>query len=131
MDEPSDRMTQPRGIGPARQTQAGRLPKRLERAVSWSDFRTAVRYDPANRMLLAVPAISAKRAEHPRLGDAVTVHLRIGEAEVYRRDYEHGSITWSAARGAEVAVAASPAADESGADGEALDRVRSGVAPLA
>ena len=79
MDERSDRMTQPRGVGQARQAQAGLLPKRLDRAVSWSDFRTAVRYDPANRMLLAVPAISAKRAEHPWLGAAVTVHTRMGD----------------------------------------------------
>ena len=64
------RMTRPERITQARPAQAGLLPKRLDRAVSWSDFRTAVRYDPANRMLVAVPAISAKRAEHPWLGEA-------------------------------------------------------------
>jgi hypothetical protein len=100
MDERSDRMTQPRGIGQARQPQAGLLPTRLDRAVSWSDFRTAVRYDPSNRMLLAVPAISAKRAEHPWLGDAVAVHTRTGDAEVYRREYEHGAVYWSERTGA-------------------------------
>ena len=100
MDDRSDRMTQPRGLGQAREAQAGLLPKRLDRAVSWSDFRTAVRYDPANRMLLAVPAISAKRAEHPWLGEAVTVHTRLGDAEVYRREYEHGAVYWSERTGA-------------------------------
>jgi uncharacterized protein with LGFP repeats len=73
---------------------------RPEHAVSWSDFRTAVRYDPASRMLLAVPAISAKRAEHSWLGDAVTLHLRVGAAEVYRREYEHGAVYWSERTGA-------------------------------
>jgi uncharacterized protein with LGFP repeats len=100
MDERSERMTQPRGFGQATGAQAGLLPKRLDRAVSWSDFRTAVRYDPANRMLLAVPAISAKRAEHPWLGEAVTVHTRMGDAEVYRREYEHGAVYWSERTGA-------------------------------
>jgi hypothetical protein len=100
MDERSDQMTQPRGIGQSRQPQAGLLPTRLDRAVSWSDFRTAVRYDPSNRMLLAVPAISAKRAEHPWLGDAVAVHTRTGDAEVYRREYEHGAVYWSERTGA-------------------------------
>ncbi|MDR6906530.1 uncharacterized protein with LGFP repeats [Agromyces sp. 3263] len=100
MHEPNDRMTPHRDIGQARQAQAGLLPKRLDRAVSWSDFRTAVRYDPANRMLLAVPAISAKRAEHPWLGEAVTVHTRMGDAEVYRREYEHGAVYWSERTGA-------------------------------
>ncbi|HZW40879.1 MAG TPA: hypothetical protein VFE99_01155 [Agromyces sp.] len=67
-----------------------------EGAVSWSDFRAAVSYDPANSLLIAVPAISAKRAEHPWLGEAVTLHSRVGEAEVYCREYEHGAIYWSA-----------------------------------
>ncbi|WP_307039755.1 LGFP repeat-containing protein [Agromyces ramosus] len=75
-------------------------PKRLERTVSWSDFRAAVRYDPANRLLVAVPAISAKRAEHPWLGEAVTLHARVGEAHVYRREYERGSVYWSERTGA-------------------------------
>jgi len=74
--------------------------QRLERPVSWTDFRTAVRYDPASRVLLAVPAISAKRAEHPRLGEAVTPHLQVGAAEVYRREYEHGAVYWSERTGA-------------------------------
>jgi uncharacterized protein with LGFP repeats len=74
--------------------------QRLERAVSWTDFRTAVRFDPASPMLLAVPAISANRAEHPLLGEAVTPHLRVGAAEVYRREYEHGAVYWSERTGA-------------------------------
>ena len=74
--------------------------QRLERAVSWTDFRTAVRFDPASPMLLAVPAISAKRAEHPLLGEAVTPHLRVGAAEIYRREYEHGAVYWSERTGA-------------------------------
>jgi LGFP repeat len=74
--------------------------QRLERAVSWTDFRTAVRYDPASRVLIAVPAISAKHAEHPLLGEAVTPHLRVGVAEVYRREYEHGAVYWSERTGA-------------------------------
>jgi uncharacterized protein with LGFP repeats len=80
--------------------QGGMQPARLERAVSWSDFRTAVRYDPGNRLLIAVPAISAKRAEHAWLGDAVTVHTQVGEAEVYRREYERGTVYWSQHTGA-------------------------------
>lgn len=71
-----------------------------ERAVSWSDFRATVRFDPSNRLLLAVPAIIEKRAEHPWLGEAVTPHLRVGEAEVYRREYEHGTVYWSERTGA-------------------------------
>lgn len=68
--------------------------------VSWSDFRATVQNDPANRLLLAVPAISAKRAEHPWLGEAVTLHAQVGEADVYCRDYEHGSVFWSERTGA-------------------------------
>jgi uncharacterized protein with LGFP repeats len=78
----------------------GARPERLERAVSWSDFRAAVRYDPASRLLIAVPAISAKRAEHAWLGDAVTLHARVGEADVYRREYERGTVYWSERTGA-------------------------------
>jgi uncharacterized protein with LGFP repeats len=72
----------------------------VDRALSWSDFRTAVRFDPANRLLVAVPAISAKRAEHPWLGEATSPHTRIGEGEMYRRDYERGTVYWSARTGA-------------------------------
>jgi uncharacterized protein with LGFP repeats len=68
--------------------------------VTWSDFRTAVRYDPASRLLLAVPAISTKRAEHPWLGEAVTLHTRVGRAETYRREYERGAVYWSERTGA-------------------------------
>ena len=74
------RTTRTAPITHTRSAHAGLLPKRLDRAVSWSDFRTAVRYDPANRLLLAVPAISAKRAEHPWLGEPVSLHTRAGEA---------------------------------------------------
>ena len=94
------RMTRATRLTQARPAHAALLPKRLDRAVSWTDFRTAVRYDPANRLLLAVPAISAKRAEHPWLGEAVTLHTQVGEADVYRRDYEHGSVYWSERTGA-------------------------------
>ena len=65
------RMTRPARLTQAYPAHAGLLPKRLDRIVTWSDFRTAVRYDPASRLLVAVPAISAKRAEHPWLGEAV------------------------------------------------------------
>ena len=84
----------------ARAAHATQLAERLDRAVSWSDFRTAVRYDPTSRLLLAVPAISAKRAEHPWLGEAVTLHMQVGEADVYRRGYEHGTVYWSERTGA-------------------------------
>jgi len=94
------RMTRPVRITQARPEQAGRLPERLDRAVSWSDFRTAVRYDPGNRMLVAVPAISAKRAEHPWLGEATALHIRSGDAEVFRREYERGTVYWSQRTGA-------------------------------
>lgn len=94
------RMTRAERLTQARPPRAGLLPKRLDRAVSWTDFRTAVRYDPANRLLLAVPAISAKRAEHPWLGEAVTLHTQVGEADVYRRGYEHGTVYWSERTGA-------------------------------
>jgi uncharacterized protein with LGFP repeats len=70
--------------------------------VSWSDFRTAVRYDPTSRLILAVPEMSAKRAEHAWLGDAVSQHLRVGDLEVYRRDYERGTIYWSRLHGTAV-----------------------------
>jgi uncharacterized protein with LGFP repeats len=78
----------------------GSRPPRTERDVSWSDFRSAVRFDPQNRVLVAVPAISAKRAEHPWLGDALTPFTRVGENGVYRRDYEQGSVYWSRGTGA-------------------------------
>lgn len=94
------RMTGPERLTQARPAHAALLPKRLDRAVSWTDFRTAVRYDPANRLLLAVPAISAKRAEHPWLGEAVTLHTQVGELDVYRRGYEHGTVYWSERTGA-------------------------------
>lgn len=95
------RMTRSTRFSQSQAAPAGGLrPKRLERSVSWSDFRTAVRYDPANRLLIAVPAISAKRAEHPWLGDAVTLHARVGEADVYRREYERGAVYWSERTGA-------------------------------
>jgi uncharacterized protein with LGFP repeats len=73
---------------------------RSEQAVTWSDFRAAVSYDPASSLLVAVPAISAKRAEHPWLGEAVTLHSRVGEVDVYRREYEHGVVYWSERTGA-------------------------------
>ena len=94
------RMTPATRLTQERPAHTALLPKRLDRAVSWTDFRTAVRYDPANRLLLAVPAISAKRAEHPWLGEAVTLHTQVGEVDVYRRDYEHGSVYWSERTGA-------------------------------
>lgn len=94
------RMTRAERLTQARPAHAALLPKRLDRAVSWTDFRTAVRYDPANRLLLAVPAISAKRAEHPWLGEAVTLHTQVGDADVYRRGYEHGTVYWSERTGA-------------------------------
>ncbi len=94
------RMTRHSRITQARPARAGLLPKRLDRAMSWSDFRTAVRFDPANRLLVAVPAISAKRAEHPWLGAAVSLHTQAGDADVYRREYEHGSVYWSDRTGA-------------------------------
>jgi len=71
-----------------------------EHAVTWSDFRAAVSYDPASSLLVAVPAISAKRAEHPWLGEAVTLHSRVGDADVYRREYEHGAGYWPERTGA-------------------------------
>ena len=41
------RMTRATRLTQARPAHAALLPKRLDRAVSWTDFRTAVRYDPA------------------------------------------------------------------------------------
>ena len=95
-----DHTTRAARLTQARPAHAALLPKRLDRAVSWTDFRTAVRYDPSNRLLIAVPAISAKRAEHPWLGEAVTLHTQVGEADVYRRGYEHGTVYWSERTGA-------------------------------
>jgi hypothetical protein len=95
------RMTRPARFSQSHAaTAGGSRPERLERTVSWSDFRTAVRYDPANRLLVAVPAISAKRAEHPWLGEPVTLHARVGDADVYRREYEGGAVYWSERTGA-------------------------------
>lgn len=95
------RMTRATRISDVHQAHAGiARPTDPEHAVSWSDFRATVRFDPSNRLLIAVPAISEKRAEHAWLGDAVTPHLRVGEAEVYRREYEHGTVYWSERTGA-------------------------------
>lgn len=73
---------------------------RVDRALSWSDFRAAVRYDPANRLLVAVPAISAKRAEHPWLGEPTGLHTRIGTADAYHREFANGTVYWSERTGA-------------------------------
>ncbi len=94
------RMTRPARLTQTHPAHAGLLPKRLDRTVSWSDFRSAVRYDPTNRLLVAVPAISAKRAEHRWLGEAVSLHTQSGEGDVVRREYEHGEILWSERTGA-------------------------------
>ncbi len=98
MDEQMTRSTR------LRHSHAATLPKvrttRLERALSWSDFRAAVSYDPANTLLLAVPAISAKRAERPRLGEPLGPHTRIGTADVYLREFAHGTVYWSERTGA-------------------------------
>ncbi|MBM7829434.1 uncharacterized protein with LGFP repeats [Agromyces cerinus] len=97
MTERKMHLTRQRDAAPAR---AEVRSAHVDRALSWSDFRTAVRYDPANRLLLAVPAISAKRAEHSWLGEATTPHTRLGEGEMYRREYERGAVYWSARTGA-------------------------------
>lgn len=95
------RMTRPARTATTHHARAGdRRAVRRERPVSWSDFRRAVRFDPANRLLVAVPAISEKRAEHAWLGDAVTPHTGVGDADVYRREYEGGAVYWSARTGA-------------------------------
>ncbi|WP_448811117.1 LGFP repeat-containing protein [Agromyces bauzanensis] len=94
-------MTRPARLSPTHRTRPGdhRAIWR-ERPVSWSDFRRAVRYDPSNRLLVAVPAISEKRAEHAWLGEAVRPHTRVGDADVYRREYERGAVYWSERTGA-------------------------------
>ncbi len=95
------RMSRPTrfALTPGAHSAASQAP-RAERDVSWSDFRSAVRFDPKNQVLVAVPAISAKRAEHPWLGDPVALYARVGESGVYRREYEQGSVYWSRATGA-------------------------------
>lgn len=95
------RMNRPTRFASAKPTGPARArATETARDVSWSEFRSALRFDPANQMLVAVPAISAKRAQHPWLGDAVTRYRRVGESNVYRRDYEGGSVIWSRATGA-------------------------------
>lgn len=94
------RMTRPQRVSPTHHTRADHRTSRRDRAVSWSDFRTAVRFDPSSRLLLAVPAISEKRAQHAWLGEARTPHTRVGDAEVYRREYEQGTVYWSERTGA-------------------------------
>ncbi len=95
------RMSRPTRFAPMNGARpSGSRPPRAERDVSWSDYRSAVRFDPENQVLVAVPAISAKRAEHPWLGDAVTLYARVGERGVYRREYERGSVYWSRTTGA-------------------------------
>ena len=94
------RMTRPQRLSPAQHARPDHRTSRRERAVSWSDFRTAVRFDPSSRLLLAVPAISEKRAQHPSLGEATSPHTRVGDVEVYRRDYENGTVYWSERTGA-------------------------------
>ncbi|WP_173923416.1 LGFP repeat-containing protein [Agromyces sp. Marseille-P2726] len=71
----------------------------MDHSITWSDFRTAVRYDPTSPLLLAVPAISAKRAEHSWLGEAVSLHTRVGDGEVHRREYERGTVYWTERHG--------------------------------
>jgi len=107
-------------------------PAGVEREVSWSDFRSALRFDPANQVLDAVPAISAKRAEHPWLGDAVTLHRRVGDRGVYRREYEHGSVYWSGATGAhEVHGGIAAKWHEAGGESSLLGLPTTDVLPLA
>lgn len=95
-----ERMTRPTQPGHAPAARGEERSSHAEQALSWSDFRTAVRYDRASQLLLAVPAISAKRAEHPVLGEATAPHTRIGSGELYRREYEHGAVYWSERTGA-------------------------------
>jgi hypothetical protein len=97
----SERMPRPPRFARDRVAALGEpRPARLERALSWSDFRAAVAFDPANRLLVAVPAISAKRAEHAWLGRALGLYTRIGAGDVYRREFEHGTVYWSERTGA-------------------------------
>ncbi|PWC05191.1 LGFP repeat-containing protein [Agromyces badenianii] len=96
----NEQLTRPTRHGDALPARRELRSAHLDRALSWSDFRTAVRYDPANRLLLAVPAISAKHAEHPWLGEATAPHTRIGVGEMYRRDFERGGVYWSERTGA-------------------------------
>jgi hypothetical protein len=45
--------------------------------------------------------------------------------------FEHGSITWSAARGPEVTVDPGCASDATGVERDSLDRLHAGFAPRA
>lgn len=96
----NERMTRPMPRGQAKPARTDLRSTHLDRALSWSDFRAAVRFDPASRLLLAVPAISAKRAERPWLGEATGPHTRIGTGEMYRREFAHGAVYWSERTGA-------------------------------
>ncbi|MGW9631556.1 LGFP repeat-containing protein [Agromyces sp. NPDC055520] len=93
MTERMTHLTRPRQATPAR---FERRSAHVDRALSWSDFRAAVRHDADHQLLLAVPAISAKHAEHRWLGAAVGPHMRIGDGEMYRREFERGTVYWSA-----------------------------------
>jgi len=73
---------------------------RTQRAVSWDEFRTALRYGGAGDLVAAVPAIAAKHAQHPRLGAAVGPHGELPRGNGYFREYERGTIVWTPRHGA-------------------------------
>lgn len=75
-------------------------PGRAHRVVSWEDFRTALRYGGGGDLIVAVPAIAQKRAEHPRLGAPVGPHAELPRGNGYFREYERGTIVWTARHGA-------------------------------
>lgn len=87
--------------GPARLTRAA--PEAGASVIGhgrWNSTETRVRNAPTSVLLLAVPAITAKAAEHDWLGEPTGPHLRINGIDGYRRNFEHGSVYWTRRTGA-------------------------------
>lgn len=68
--------------------------------VHWSAFRATVQYDPAHRMLVAVPAIASKRAQHPWLGEATGLPEQASDGRSFHRDFREGTVVWTPRGGA-------------------------------
>ncbi|WP_350349012.1 hypothetical protein ABIQ69_03460 [Agromyces sp. G08B096] len=69
------------------------------RTVTWDDFRRALRFGTTGGIVEAIPAMTAKRAEHPEVGEPVGPAAEFPGGR-YAREFERGTIIWTADAGA-------------------------------
>ncbi|WP_127794382.1 LGFP repeat-containing protein [Agromyces sp. LHK192] len=70
------------------------------RAVTWDDYRRAIRFGGAGSVTAALPAITAKHAEHPVIGEPAGPVAELSDGAGYVREFERGTIAWTSERGA-------------------------------